>query len=107
MARIIPQQGAFPGKRWTLHLLVGAILCVSSPLMAAESAPLVSGWGDTQRGVQRAGTVSRQDIETRRSRERKYRSCLFSYLPRMGSDVAAELIRDACRAEYLEQQRLP
>ncbi len=39
--------------------------------------------------------------ESRADRERKYRSCLFTYLPRVGSDVAAEIIRDACQAEYL------
>ncbi len=46
-------------------------------------------------------TAPHQDIETRADKERKYRSCLFSYLPRVGSDVAAELIRDACKAEYM------
>ncbi len=45
-------------------------------------------------------TTPHAAIETREDKERKYRSCLFSYLPRVGSDVAAELIRDACRAEY-------
>ncbi|HHH36623.1 MAG TPA: hypothetical protein ENK48_07325 [Gammaproteobacteria bacterium] len=46
-------------------------------------------------------TAPHRDIETRADKERKYRSCLFSYLPRVGSDVAAELIRDACKAEYM------
>jgi len=45
-------------------------------------------------------TTPHQDIESREDKDRKYRSCLFSYLPRVGSDVAAELIRDACKAEY-------
>ena len=43
-----------------------------------------------------AGSVVSQD-----ERERNYRSCLFSFLPRVGSDVAAEMLRDACRDEYL------
>jgi len=47
------------------------------------------------------GTLSPGDIESREDRARKYRSCLFTYLPRMGSDVAAEIIRDACKAEYM------
>ncbi len=46
-------------------------------------------------------TAPHQDIETREDKERKYRSCLFSFLPRMGSDVAAGLIRDACKSEYM------
>jgi len=82
-------------------------LAVIGSVTAAEGARIPGGWGDAQRGMQVAGTESRGDIETRQSRARKYRSCLFSYLPRMGSDVAAELIRDACRAEYLKQQRSP
>lgn len=32
--------------------------------------------------------------------ERNYRSCLFTFLPRIGSDAAAEMLRDACREEY-------
>lgn len=38
---------------------------------------------------------------TREERERSYRSCLFTYLPRIGSDAAAGMIRDACREEFL------
>ncbi len=48
-----------------------------------------------------AESLPEHRFESRADRERKYRSCLFTYLPRMGSDVAAEIIRDACKAEYL------
>lgn len=48
-----------------------------------------------------AGTLPLGDIESQEDKARKYRSCLFTYLPRMGSDVAAEIIRDACKAEYM------
>lgn len=41
---------------------------------------------------------------TREERERSYRSCLFTYLPRIGSDAAAEMIRDACREEFLDER---
>lgn len=42
---------------------------------------------------------------TREEMERNYRSCLFSFLPQIGSDVAAEMLREACRDEYLSTGR--
>ncbi len=41
------------------------------------------------------------DVEEARQR---YRACLFAYLPRVGSDLAAELLRDACAEEFLGGQ---
>jgi|GEM_PF-4027168 len=63
MAQIISQQFVSPGKIWILNFLAGALLAYGSALTAAESAQQISrGWGDSQRGVQLAGTTSRQDI---------------------------------------------
>ncbi len=48
----------------------------------------------------KGGTLSRLEAEKR------YRACLFAYLPQVGSDVAAELIRNACADEFLRPARL-
>lgn len=56
---------------------------------------------DTGRGVKIFRTHPAGEAVTREERERSYRSCLFTYLPRIGSDAAAEMIRDACREEFL------
>lgn len=40
-----------------------------------------------------------RSIEARK----RYRACLFAYLPRVGSDVAANLLREACAEEFLSR----
>ncbi|MCC6302964.1 MAG: hypothetical protein IT489_09230 [Gammaproteobacteria bacterium] len=46
-------------------------------------------------------TAPVEGVVSQAERERNYRGCLFSVLPRIGSDAAAEMLRDACRDEYL------
>ncbi len=46
-------------------------------------------------------TAPATGVMSHEERERNYRSCLFSFLPQVGSDAAAEMLRDACRDEYL------
>jgi hypothetical protein len=58
--------------------------------------------GENARVLRTAPTLSGT---TREEMSRNYRSCLFSFLPQVGSDVAAEMIRDACRDEYLHPEK--
>ncbi len=77
-----------------------ALLLGAAPVLAADrTAPLEA----LPPGVPRTmiTTAPLDSGEGKDVREGKYRSCLFAYLPRVGSDVAAELIRKACEAEYL------
>jgi len=77
-----------------------AMLLGAAPVLAADRT---DSPGTLPPGVQRTTitTAPLDSGEGKDVRERKYRSCLFTYLPRVGSDVAAELIRKACEAEYL------
>ena len=95
-------------RRFLLNVMLACLIAmVAQQALASQAA----GEGGTDlelaaqsvvsSGKSTVRTAPRQDIESRADRERKYRSCLFSYLPRVGSDVAAELIRDACKAEYM------
>lgn len=91
--------------RTLISMLLVCLFVVSPVLQAADNGAADSlrlaaqSLVATSKSV--VQTAPHKDIETLEDRERKYRSCLFSYLPRVGSDVAAELIRDACKAEYM------
>ncbi len=80
-------------------------IALSMPVLAEEGASReirlaqVAASQDGPRYV--VGTLAQTDVESREAKARKYRSCLFTYLPRVGSDVAAEILRDACKAEYM------
>lgn len=92
---------------------VRIIVSVLGTLVVLLTAALLSGYGR----VAAAGDVSSGDNvrvlrtapvlsgTTREEMSRNYRSCLFSFLPQIGSDAAAEMIRDACRDEYLHPER--
>lgn len=85
--------------RLGVGLLFFATLSVPAKENSVNEVPAKPESSQGKRKV--TATLPRRDSESRAERERKYRSCLFTYLPRMGSDVAAEIIRDACEAEYL------
>ena len=82
---------------------------ISAALVSAIVPGIVSGdeSGTAEpkaKGLEKTRSLSTAppgEARTRAERERRYRSCLFTYLPRMGSDAAAEMIREACRAEFL------
>ncbi len=87
----------------TMAMLPFAMAAASLTAGAAgEEKPAAQISSQQQTEIRRVvGTGPRGRIDSPEDRARKYRSCLFTYLPRMGSDVAATLIRDACKAEYL------
>lgn len=82
-------------------------------LAAVLAAALWSGHGQEARAgdaslderIRVLRTAPMAAGHTREEMERNYRSCLFSFLPQVGSDVAAEMLRDACRDEYLRDER--
>ncbi|HHH35264.1 MAG TPA: hypothetical protein ENK48_00360 [Gammaproteobacteria bacterium] len=79
-------------------------LLMAGPVLAGQGAmgtPMENPSQAAGSGGRLLVTHPRGDVETPETRARKYRSCLFAYLPRIGSDVAAEIIRDACAEEYL------
>lgn len=95
------KKGGIVGAR----VLAVMAIALSMSALAEEGAGrevLLSQVSSSQDGTRQVvGTLAQADIESREAKARKYRSCLFTYLPRMGSDVAAEIIRDACKAEYM------
>ncbi len=76
-----------------LAVVLAAVMWTGREGVAADSAP-----DEIIRTLRTAPTGS---IVSQEERERNYRSCLFSFLPRIGSDAAAEMLRDACRDEHL------
>ena len=78
-------------------LLVTGILI--APYALAGRPPEVQNAPATRLSTSRALSVPRT-LEARK----RYRACLFAYLPRVGSDVAAELLRRACAEEYLPHE---
>ncbi len=82
---------------WLTLPAAGMVAADSGHVEAAADAAAYQ----TRSGGGVIATLPHRDIESREEKARKYRSCLFTYLPRMGSDVAAEIIRDACKAEYM------
>lgn len=83
------------------------VLCGVGVLAVMLSGALWSGRegvaadGGFDERVRSVRTAPVEGVVPQAERERNYRSCLFSFLPRVGSDVAAEMLRDACRDEYL------
>ena len=85
--------------RYILLVIVGLIVTdsLAGPLSDLQTTPAI-------RYSTRDTLPTPQALEARK----RYRACLFAYLPRVGSDVAAELLRHACAEEFLspdERQR--
>ncbi|MBK9132348.1 MAG: hypothetical protein IPM20_12025 [Gammaproteobacteria bacterium] len=86
-------------KRVVVWGVGGMAMALTAVLWAGRDG--VAAEGSLDERVRTLRTAPTGSIVSQEERERNYRSCLFSFLPRVGSDVAAEMLRDACRDEYL------
>lgn len=86
-------------NRVVLWGMGGIAVAMAAVLWAGREG--VAAEGSLDERVRTLSTAPTGSIVSQEERERNYRSCLFSFLPRIGSDVAAEMLRDACRDEYL------
>jgi hypothetical protein len=77
------------------------VLMFSAVLMAGRERVAVAGDDALDERISVVRTAPSGGVTSPEEMERNYRSCLFTFLPRIGSDVAAEMLRDACRDEYL------
>lgn len=80
--------------------VVGVLAVLSAVALSAMEQQAVAGDPSMENRVRVLRTAPATGGTSAEEMERNYRSCLFSFLPHVGSDAAAEMIRDACRDEY-------
>lgn len=86
--------------------VVGTLAVVlTTALMAGQGRMAVAGDAAFDERIRMLRTAPAAGVTSHEEMERNYRSCLFSFLPQVGSDVAAEMLREACRDEYLRPER--
>lgn len=82
-------------------IAVGSLALVSAAiLMSGRDRVAVAGDAALDERISVVRTAPSGGVTSPDEMERDYRSCLFTFLPRVGSDAAAEMLRDACRDEY-------
>ena len=90
--------------------IVASVLGVLVVLLAAMSLTgygraVAAGDASSGESVRVLRTAPALGGTSREEMSRNYRSCLFTFLPQIGSDTAAEIIRDTCRDEYLHPEK--
>lgn len=84
---------------------VGSLAVVlAAVLLSGHERVALAGDASLDERMRVLRTAPAAGANAREEMERNYRSCLFSFLPQIGSDAAAEMLRDACRDEYLHPE---
>jgi hypothetical protein len=78
---------------------------LTAVLTTGQGHVAVAGDAAFDERIRMLRTAPATGVTSHEEMERNYRSCLFSFLPQIGSDTAAEMLRDACRDEYLQTER--
>lgn len=79
-------------------------LTLAGLLVAGQGRVAVAGDAAFEDRIRLLRTAPGATVTSHEERERNYRSCLFTFLPQIGSDAAAEMLREACRDEYLRTE---
>jgi hypothetical protein len=99
------QGGAMSNKIRIAVIAAGSLLVLGAVLKTGQERVAVAADAALDERITMVRTAPSGGVASPEEMERDYRSCLFTFLPRVGSDMAAEILRDACRDEYPAPER--